>query len=76
MLAQTAPVTCESLESRRLLTSYVYTVPLGYAAAYIQKKVPGLAGQVQIRLGSPTADPVSPNPFDNTTGMDVIQVRS
>ena len=51
------PVVCEGLESRRLLTSYVYDVPLGVSIAYMLPKTGGTPGQVEIRLNSRTATP-------------------
>jgi hypothetical protein len=57
--------TCEALESRRLLAIYTYVVPFGHSVAYIEDKSQGFPGQLQVRLDSPTADPVSPNPFEN-----------
>jgi hypothetical protein len=67
-----AAVACEALEARKLLTTFLYEVPSGHSAAYIQPKNGGLAGQLQIRLDSLENDPVDPNPFENRTGMDII----
>jgi hypothetical protein len=65
-------VVCEGLESRKLLTTHHYEVPFEYSVAYIQQKDGGVEGQLQIRLGSLSNPPVTPNPFDNTTGMDLV----
>jgi hypothetical protein len=67
----------EALESRQLLAAHVYTVPSGHTAVYlIPKSGIGNLGKVEVHLDSLAAAPVSPNPFDNVDGTDVIDCGS
>src|SRR2546430_4221289 len=68
----TAPVLCENLEARRLLTTYTYTVPSGYTAVYL--RATGTPGEVVVRLGSPTG--TIGHTFTDTSGNDVIDCAS
>jgi hypothetical protein len=62
------PVICESLEDRRLLSTYSHTVTSGHPNVYLE---PGFsAGQVDVHLDSPTG-PVD-HQFFNPDGMDII----
>ena len=66
ILRAIAPMACETLEARRLLTTY--EIPSGHSVAYL---LPGpLTGQVEVHIDVPN----DPNPFlfGNASGLDII----